>query len=185
MTFKELFSQFSFADIRPAFLNLWQTNEPKLVEHLDLDKWERIYQNVQALEAKSSQYYIRLVWRWETCSPMIDMNCSVYDKVDNHLDCPMACYPSWSEIAGMEVVVEKDIVITPQELVAGLLWEITYFGTKEYGQDISRRNEMKREKVFMSKITGLEYDFTVPDSEFPCCCICQVDRIYRNLCGKS
>ena len=137
MTFKELFSQFSFAEIRPAFLNLWQTNEPKLVEHLDLDKWERIYQNVQALEAKSPQYYIRLVWRWETCSPMIDMNCSVYDKVDNHLDCPMACYPSWSEIAGMEVVVEKDIVITPQELVAGLLWEITYFGGTE---EIARKN---------------------------------------------
>ena len=137
MTFKELFSQFSFAEIRPAFLNLWQTNEPKLVEHLDLDKWERIYQNVQALEAKSSQYYTRLVWRWETCSPMIDMNCSVYDKVDNNLDCPMACYPSWSEIAGMEVVVEKDIVITPQELVAGLLWEITYFGGTE---EIARKN---------------------------------------------
>ena len=28
MTFKELFSQFSFAEISPAFLNLWQTNEP-------------------------------------------------------------------------------------------------------------------------------------------------------------
>ncbi|WP_232281625.1 DUF6557 family protein [Bacteroides finegoldii] len=137
MTFKELFSQFSFAEIRPAFLNLWQTNEPKLVEHLDLDKWERIYQNVQALEAKSSQYYIRLGYRWETCSPMIDMNCSVYDKVDNHLDCPMACYPLWSEIAGMEVVVEKDIVITPQELVAGLLWEITYFGGTE---EIARKS---------------------------------------------
>lgn len=86
---------------------------------------------------KIIQYYIRLVWRWETCSPMIDMNCSVYDKVDNHLDCPMACYPSWSEIAGMEVVVEKDIVITPQELVAGLLWEITYFGGTE---EIVRKN---------------------------------------------
>ena len=59
------------------------------------------------------------------------------DKVDNHLDCPMACYPSWSEIAGMEVVVEKDIVITPQELVAGLLWEITYFGGTE---EIARKN---------------------------------------------
>ena len=117
MTFKELFSQFSFAEISPAFLNLWQTNEPKLAGQLDLDKWKRIYQKVQALEAKSSPYYIRLGWRWETCSPMIDMNCSVYDKADNHLDCPMACYPSWSEIAGMEVVVEKDIVITPQELV--------------------------------------------------------------------
>ena len=93
MTFKELFSQFSFAEISPAFLNLWQTNEPKLAGQLDLDKWKRIYQKVQALEAKSSPYYIRLGWRRETCSPMIDMNCSVYDKADNHLDCPMACYP--------------------------------------------------------------------------------------------
>ena len=140
MTFKELFSQFSFAEIKPVFLNLWQTNEPKLVEHLDLDKWERIYQNVQALEAKSSQYYIRLGYRWETCSPMTDMNCSVYDKADNHLDCPVACYPSWSEIAGMEVVVEKDFVITPQELVAGLLWEITYFGgTEEMAEENRKR----------------------------------------------
>ena len=137
MTFKELFSQFSFAEIRPAFLDLWQANEPKQVGHLDLGKWERIYLNVQALEAKSPQYYIRLVWRWETCSPMIDMNCSVYDKADNHLNCPVACYPSWSEIAGMEVVVEKDIVITPQELVAGLLWEITYFGGTE---EIAQKN---------------------------------------------
>ena len=140
MTFKELFSQFSFAEISPAFLNLWQTNEPKLAGQLDLDKWKRIYQKVQALEAKSSPYYIRLGWRWETCSPMIDMNCSVYDKADNHLDCPMACYPSWSEIAGIEVVVEKDIVITPQELVAGLLWEITYFGgTEEMAEENRKR----------------------------------------------
>ena len=142
MTFKELFSQFSFAEIRPAFLDLWQANEPKQVGHLDLGKWERIYLNVQALEAKSPQYYIRLVWRWETCSPMIDMNCSVYDKADNHLNCPVACYPSWSEIAGMEVVVEKDIVITPQELVAGLLWEITYFGGTE---DMAEKN---RKRIF-------------------------------------
>lgn len=137
MTFKELFSQFSFAEIKPAFLNLWQTNEPKLVGHLDLDKWERIYKKVQALETKVSQYYIRLGWRWENCSPMIDMNCSVYSKVDNHLECPVSCYPSWPKIAGMEVVVERNIVITPQELVAGLLWEITYFGPTE---EIVRKN---------------------------------------------
>ena len=105
MTFKELFSQFSFAEIRPAFLNLWQTNEPKQVGHLDLGKWERIYQNVQALEAKSTQYYIRLVWRWETCSPMIDMNCSVYDKADNHLDCPVACI---TYFGGTEEMAEEN-----------------------------------------------------------------------------
>ena len=137
MTFKELFSQFSFAEIKPAFLELWQTNEPKLAGQLDLGKWERIYQGVQALEAKASTHYIRLVWRWETCCPMVDMNCSVYGKADNHLESPVACYPSWPEIAGMEVVVEKDVVVTPQELVAGLLWEITYFGGTE---EIARKN---------------------------------------------
>lgn len=137
MTFKELFSQFSFAEIKSAYLNLWQTNEPKLAGQLDLDKWERIYQKVQALEPKASSYYIRLGCRWEACSPMTDMNCSVYDKADNHRDCPVACYPSWPEIVGMEVVVGKDIVITPQELVAGLLWETTYFGGTE---EIAKKN---------------------------------------------
>ena len=142
MTFKELFSQFSFAEIKPAFMELWQTNEPKLAGQLDLGKWERIYQGVQALEAKASTNYIRLGWRWESCSPMIDMNCSVYDKADNHRDCPVACYPSWQEVAGMEVIVENDIVITPQELVAGLLWEITYFGGTE---EIAQKN---MERIF-------------------------------------
>lgn len=47
------------------------------------------------------------------------------------------CYPSWQEVAGMEVVIEKDVVITPQELVAGLLWEITYFGGTE---EIAQKN---------------------------------------------
>lgn len=140
MTFKELFTQFSFAELCPAFLNLWKINEPKQVKHLDLCKWKRISQDVQALEAKTSPNYIRLVWRWETCSPMIDMNCSVYDKTDNHRDCHVACYPSWQEVAGMEVVVDKDVVITPQELVAGLLWEITYFGgTEEIAQNNMER----------------------------------------------
>ena len=140
MTFKDLFSQFSFAEIKPAFLKLWQINEPKLAGCLDLDKWERMYQKVKALESEPSSCYIRLGGRWENCSPMIDMNCSVYDKIDNRLNCPMACYPSWSEIAGMEIVVEEDIEIAPQELVAGLLWEITYFG----GTEAIARKNMKR-----------------------------------------
>lgn len=65
MTFKKVFLQFSFAETRPAFLQLWKTNEPKLAGHLDLDKWERIYQEVQSLVSKVSPYYIRLGWRWE------------------------------------------------------------------------------------------------------------------------
>ena len=131
MTFKEILSRFDFAEIVPAFLHLWQTNEPKLSEHVELNKWEKIYQSIQTLKVTPSDKYIRLGWRWENCTPMIDMNCSVYGKSDNQRECPVACYPSWQEILGMEVVIENDVNITPQELAAGLLWEITYFGGTE------------------------------------------------------
>ena len=50
MTFKDLLAQYAFAEIRQPFMRLWQTNEPKLAARLDLDKWEKIYQKVQALE---------------------------------------------------------------------------------------------------------------------------------------
>ena len=50
----------------------------------------------------------------------------------------MACHPSWRETVGMEVtLLEDDIELTPQELAAGLFWEITYFGGTE---EIARRN---------------------------------------------
>ena len=119
-----------------------QTNEPKSAARLDLGKWERIYQKVQALEPVPSDYYIGLVSRWEHCSPMIDMNCSVYAKADGRRDGPVAYHPSWQEIVGMEVtLLEDDIELTPQELAAGLFWEITYFGGTE---EIVRRNMENR-----------------------------------------
>ena len=139
MTFKELFSQFSFAEIRPAFLDLWQTNEPKLAEQLDLDKWERIYQNVQALETKSSQYYIRLGYRWETCSPMIDMNCSVYDKADNHLGGLLSVVVgnSWHGIGGGERLCDYATRACCRLAVGNhLLWRDGRYGGKKPEKDI-------------------------------------------------
>ena len=138
MTLKDLLAQHGFAEIRQPFMRLWQTNEPKSAARLDLGKWERIYRKVQALEPVPSDYYIGLVSRWEHCSPMIDMNCSVYAKADDRRDGPVACHPSWQEIVGMEVTLLEDgIELTPQELAAGLFWEITYFGGTE---EIVRRN---------------------------------------------
>lgn len=132
MMLKDLLMRYGFTKIRQPFLHLWRTNEPRSAARLNLGKWERIYQKVQALEPLSSDYYIGLVSRWEHCSPMVDMNCSVYAKADGRRDCPMACYPQWKEIVGMEVILlEDDIELTPQELAAGLFWEITYFGGTE------------------------------------------------------
>ena len=97
-------------------------------------------ENIQSLNVKSSDYYIQLLCRWESCSPMIDMNCSVNAKVDNQLICPMSSFPSWEEIIGMGIVIDEDVLITLEELTAGLLWEITYYGGTE---EISNRNRKR------------------------------------------
>ena len=71
---------------------------------------------------------------------MIDMNYSVYSKADNLRDCPMANYHSWAEILGMDILIDEDVEITPLELTAGLLWEITYYGGTE---EMSHENQKR------------------------------------------
>ena len=140
MTFGDLLATYRFDEIVEEFKTLWRYNAPKQVEHLDLEGWRKIYQSLQGLEARSSRYYIRLWCRWESCSPLVDMNCSVYEKGSDNLYSPMANYPFWAEILGMEIVVEEGVQITPQELTAGLLWEITYYGGAE---GLSRENQKR------------------------------------------
>ena len=129
MNFKNLLEQYSFEDIFPDFMELWKINAPELAERLDKDGWKRIYQNIQSLNVNPSDYYIRLVCRWERCTPMLDMNCSVYSKSDHQLVCPMAAYSLWTEILEMDIQIDDDVEITAQELTAGPLWEITYYGS--------------------------------------------------------
>ena len=74
----------------------------------------------------------KVLSRWEGCSPMIDMNCSVYDPKDEDSDYyPVASYSPWSALLGMDIHIDEDVTITLQELTAGLLWEITYYGETE------------------------------------------------------
>lgn len=131
MTFKTLLEQYSFDEIAPAFKALWQWNAPKQAARLQLENWQRIYQSLKETKTTPSHYYIRLGCRWESCTPMIDMNCSVYTKKGNSRCYPLSCHPLWAESIGMEIVVDKDVQISPVELTAGLLWEITYYGGTE------------------------------------------------------
>ncbi|WP_288911510.1 DUF6557 family protein [uncultured Bacteroides sp.] len=139
MNFKNLLEQYSFEDIFPDFMELWKINAPELAERLDKDGWKRIYQNIQSLNVNPSDYYIRLVCRWERCTPMLDMNCSVYSKSDHQLVCPMAAYSLWTEILEMDIQIDDDVEITAQELTAGLLWEITYYGSTEEMSNENRK----------------------------------------------
>ena len=130
MTAKELFNLFSFKEIAPDFIALWKTNEPKQDEHLDIEKWEQLYQRIQNLEASPSNNYIYVGYRWERMIPKLDMNCCVHQKGDDERICTLAEYPDWQEVMGMEILIEDDIELSPQKSAAGLLWEITYYGEK-------------------------------------------------------
>lgn len=132
LTFKSLLTQFCFDDILPEFKSLYQRNQPKQAQHVDWEAYRSIYQALQKHEASESKYAVYLASRWEGCSPMIDMNCSVYNPKDED-SCyyPVASYSHWAALLGMKIHIGEDVVITLQELTAGLLWEITYYGETE------------------------------------------------------
>lgn len=128
-TFKTLLSQYSFDEILPAFKALYSRNEPKQAENLNWEGYREIYQSLRDLPETKTTLHIRLSSRWEGRIPMIDMNCAVMDGKNT---CgPVALYLSWSEIIGMKIAIDNGVLVTPQELVAGLLWEITYYGGSE------------------------------------------------------
>ena len=128
-TFKSLLAQYNFDEILPAFKALYSYNEPKQAANLNWEGYREIYQSLRDLPETKTTLHIRLSSRWEGRVPMIDMNCAVMEGKNT---CgPVATYLSWSEIIGMKISIYKDIKITPQELVAGLLWEITYYGGSE------------------------------------------------------
>lgn len=131
LTFKYLLTRFSFDDILSDFKVLYQRNIQESYLKADWEAYRKVYQYLQQLELSESKYCIYLASRWEGCSPLIDMNCSIYDKNKDEIYQPMATYPKWSEILGMRIIIEYDIIIRPQELTAGLLWEITYYGETE------------------------------------------------------
>lgn len=128
LTFKYLLTRFSFDDILSDFKTLYQRNAPKSFLKANWEAYRKVYLFLQQLKLSESKYCIYLASRWEGCSPLIDMNCYIYDKNGDEICQPMATYPIWSEILNMRIIIEYDMIIRPQELTAGLLWEITYYG---------------------------------------------------------
>ena len=132
LTLKSLLTRFCFNDILPEFKALYQQNQPKQVQHANWEAYRKVYQALQTHNISESPYAIYLASRWEGCSPMIDMNCSVYDPKDEDSNYyPVASYSPWAVLLGMNIHIGEDVTITLQELIAGLLWEITYYGETE------------------------------------------------------
>lgn len=121
---RSLIQKYQFADFKDEFIVLWKFNAP----NENTSKWEHyetIYKRLSRFERTPSEYSIRVSDRWEGCSPMVDMNCAVYDKA-SELQGPLATHDI-SEALDMPITIDEDVQMTEKELLAGLLWEITYY----------------------------------------------------------
>lgn len=131
MKVQDLYRKYTFEEIKCPLEHLFKVNSGS---GSSVNRW-RVFHNHWAAaavlyEAPLTRNHIRVVSRWEGCSPMLDMNCSVYDEHDELIS-PLAVYLPDSEILSMEVSVAEDVQISEQELLAGLLWEMTYYETEE------------------------------------------------------
>lgn len=131
MTVLELMQKYSYEETAPYLKHLFDVNSGEEHSLLSLKQWGILYNHwAGSVEGIPCPYHIRVVSRWEYCSPMIDMNCSVYDS-NNHPQWPLAEHRVSGEILGMKVCVDKDVTINNEELVAGLFWEMTYRETED------------------------------------------------------
>ena len=141
-TFKSLLSRLSFDNILPAFKAIYQKLRPDLFEQTDWNIYQDIYQDLRTHEADTSQYFILIFERWEDASYPGSNCCVGYEEGDNYdYRAIIGGYPFLSEILGMEITISNGITLTPQELAAGLLWEITYYGGSEEMAKYNFENE--------------------------------------------
>lgn len=125
----DLYRKNSFNEIFTHLKSLFEVNRGYRYTDSAIGRWRAFY-DYWAVSAMTglgitSSFHIRLMSRWECCSPFVDMNCSVYDKQEQ-LVCPLAAYEVDDEILAMEVEIDDDVDISEQELIAGLFWEMSY-----------------------------------------------------------
>lgn len=131
MTVLSLFQSHSFSDIERPFLHLLNVNDHQVPNAETTARWKALYEQWKAeANPKQTAYHIRLVERWEYCSPLIDMICTVRDAQNKILG-PVAMHSSRDEVFAMEVVCDEDVQITTAELAAGLFYEMTFYPPKK------------------------------------------------------
>ena len=125
MTVLELFRKYDFESVLPHLDHLFEVNSRHHLSDASIEVFHGIYNHwANECETKPTDYYIRLVSRWEYTSPSIDMNCHVRNK--NTFCYAVADQKDMIEVLGMEVRVDDDVEISEVELAAGLFWEMTY-----------------------------------------------------------
>lgn len=129
MTVLDLFRKYDFESVLPHLDHLFVVNSRHHLSDASINVFRGIYNHwANECEPKPTDYYIRLVSRWEYTSPSIDMNCHVRNKTT--FCYAVADQKDMIEVLGMEVKVDDDVVISEVELASGLFWEMTYRGPK-------------------------------------------------------
>ena len=129
MTVLELFRKYDFESVFPHLDHLFVVNSKHHLSDASIEVFRGIYNHwANECEPKPTDYYIRLVSRWEYTSPSIDMNCHVRNKTT--FCYAVADQKDMIEVLGMEVRVDDDVEISEVEVAAGLFWEMTYRGPK-------------------------------------------------------
>lgn len=131
-TFKSLSIRFCFDDILPEFKAIFQKLRSDLFEQADWNIYRDAYQDLRTHEVDASKYSILIFERWEDASSPGSNCCVGYEDGKAYDYRTIGGYPFLSELLGMEITISNDITFTPQELAAGLLWEITYASVTDW-----------------------------------------------------
>lgn len=121
-----LLSRLEFDDILPEFKVIFQKQRPDLFEQADWNIYRDIYQALRTREVATSKYSILISEHWVDASYPGSNFCVGHDDGDHDDYQAIGGYHSLPEILGMEITIYNGITLTPQELSAGLLLEITY-----------------------------------------------------------
>ena len=123
-----IFKKHAFDDFSADFAHLFEVNCRQKLSDDTLELWKELYNKwVADYQPQPTPYHIRIVWRWEYCSPMCDMNCAVFERRDLRGCGAVFAHDSRNEYLSMPVRCSRDVELTETELAAGLFFEMTYF----------------------------------------------------------
>lgn len=145
MTLKELIAKYTFADVKEELESLWRRDKSGEPNETTIHWWKLVFgKRFFALLHGISAGRILIKSRWDAVAHHVDMNCIVLDE-NGRLQGPVAAH-SLGEISGMQISVAEGVSLTEIELMAGLLWESTYY-TQSERITLNRQLFLRRKRV--------------------------------------
>ena len=117
-----------FDEFAADFAHLFEVNSRQKLTEETLGLWKELFGKwVADYQPQETPYHIRIICRWEYCSPMCDMNCAVFERRDLRGCGAVFAHDSRNEFLNMSVGCDRDVELTETELAAGLFYEMTYY----------------------------------------------------------